>query len=166
MTSWLWLPLLLTAAALLAVLGRAVLRGPRGSALAEYPGGVTLAGPVAGGRATYVLVQWLSDPADSSPCPLVVHLPGGDLGGDALCDWGAPQVAATLGGPEELDLFPFHDERGRIIGIRVGLLPGGPAVEVSVGGTRLALPLAEEDAVRLLGEPLGRRAGEGSEPCA
>jgi hypothetical protein len=163
MAEWLWLLLLLAAAALLAAVGRALLRRPRPTAIAEYSGGLTLAGPVTAGRATYVVVQWLSDPADPAPCPLTVHLPAGDLGGEDLCDWAAPQTAAALEGPEQLDLFPFHGGRGAVAGVRVGLLPGCPAVEVSVGGTRLTLPLAEGDAVRLLGEPLRRhvRGGPG-----
>ena len=87
---------------------------------------------------------------------LVLRLPQGDLGGNSLCDWSSPQAAAALGSPVDLDLFPFHDRHGNVVGIRVGLLPGCPAVEVSIDSTRLTLPLKEEDAVRLLGEPLRR----------
>jgi hypothetical protein len=113
MAGWLWLLLLLAAAACLATVGRALLRRPRPTAIAEYSSGLTLAGPVTAGRATYVIVQWLSDPADPAPCPLTVHLPAGDLGGEDLCDWAAPQTAAALEGPVQLDLFPFHGGRGR-----------------------------------------------------
>ena len=156
MASWSWLPLTLVAAALLGLIAWMMLRPAPGTALVEYPDGVTLAGPVRGDRAAFVLVQWLSAPGKPAPCPLVVHLPGGDLGGDALCDLGSPQAAAELGAPVDLDVFPFHDGRGGAAGIRVGVLPGCPVVEVSVGGIRLALPLSEEDATRLLGKPLRR----------
>jgi hypothetical protein len=158
MTRWLWVPVVLIVVTLLVVIVASLLRRPGGSVVFEYPRGVKLAGWVRGVGFRYALLQWVSDQAHPVPCPLVLHLPGGDLGGEALCDWGAPQAAAELGAPVELDLFPFHDDRGKIVGIRVGLLPGCPAVEVCVGGTRLSLPISEEDAVRCLGEPLRRVA--------
>jgi hypothetical protein len=52
---------------------------------AIYPGGVELVGVKLGRRTTYRSVQWLTDPANPDPCPLVIHLPRGDLPGEALC---------------------------------------------------------------------------------
>ena len=128
---------------------------PRAAVVAVYPGGIELGGSRRRGRVVYALVQWTTDRANPEPCPLAVHLPGGDLAGAALCDWGAATAAVRLGGPPELDIFPFHKD-GKIVGVRVGLLPGGPPVEVSVAGKRFSLPLTEEAAVRVLGEPRGR----------
>ena len=156
MARWLWLLPLLAVATLLVVIVRAILQPVHDWALAEYPTGVSFGGSVSRSRATYFIVQWVRDPAKPAPCPVVLHLPRGDLGGDSLCDWNSPQAAAALGSPVDLDLFPFHDSHGKVVGIRVGLLPGCPAVEVSIHSTRLTLPLKEEDAVRLLGEPLRR----------
>lgn len=156
MARWLWLLPILTVAALLVVIARALLQPVHDWALVEYPKGIELGGSVCRNRATYVIVQWVCDPAKPARCPLILHLPKGDLGGDSLCNPNSPQAAAALGSPVGLDLFPFYDRRGKVVGIRVGLLPGCPAVDLTIGSTRLALPLQEEDAVRLLGEPLRR----------
>jgi hypothetical protein len=162
MTRWLWLLPLLAVATLLVVITRALLQPLDDWVLVEYPRGVSFGGSVRRNRVTYVVVQWVRDPANPAPCPLILHLPKGDLGGERLCDWSSPQAAAALGSPVDLDLFPFHNSHGEVVGIRVGLLPGCPAVEVSIGSTRLALPLEEEDAVRLLGEPLQRLVSDSS----
>jgi hypothetical protein len=132
------------------------------SVSAVYPDGIELAGGQVGERTTYRVVQWLADPADPRPCPLVVHLPGGDLAGDALGDWDATNAAVELGGPDELEIWPFHDERGRVVGVSVRMVPAGGLfgprpVEVSIDGKRIPLPLTDEDAVRLLGDPTHRR---------
>jgi hypothetical protein len=152
---WLWL---LVAAAGLVLLVNLILAGAllrRGSAVVtEYPAGVTLAGGRRFGRVSYRIVQWVADPAGPRPCPLVVQLPGGDLGGEALCDFGAPAAALGLGGSPDLVINPIH--RGlKPIGVSVGVFPGGPPVTVSLAGTRFELPLSERDAARLLGEPIG-----------
>jgi hypothetical protein len=155
MQKWLWLPLIVTAAMLLIVIFWTTFRPVGDSVLATYAGAVELGGSVSRGRVTYWIVQWVGDPANPQPCPLVIHLPEGDLGGDALCDWGSPATAERLGGPVELDVFPFHKD-GKVVGIRVGLLPGCPPIEMSSAGKRFTLPLPEESAVRLLGEPTRR----------
>jgi REP element-mobilizing transposase RayT len=128
---------------------------------AVYPGGVELVGVKLGRRTTYRIVQWLTDPDRPRPCPLVIHLPGGDLAGDALCDWNATAAAAELGSPDELEIWPFRDESGRVVGVSIRLVPGAlfspQPVEVSISGMRIALPLTDEDAVRVLGEPTERR---------
>jgi hypothetical protein len=125
------------------------------SVVLRYPGGVEIAGHGGPGRVVFPIVQWMSDPDDPAPCPLVIHLPRGDLGGDALCDWGGPAAAVQMGCPDELDIFLYH-RYGTVCGVRVGLLPGGPPVEVSVAGKRFSLPVSEVDAVQLLGEPSSR----------
>ena len=61
------------------------------------------------------LARWITDPANPRPCPLVIHLPGGDLSGNALCYWTATQRASELGGPDELEIWPYHDEKGRLV---------------------------------------------------
>jgi hypothetical protein len=127
---------------------------------ASYPGGIELGGAnFARGRTTYRIVQWHTDPADPRPCHLVVHLPGGDLGGEALCDWGATAVAHQLGAPEELEVWPMSKD-GKVVGVSIRLipegLPGVRPVAVGVAGTRISLPLTDEEAVRLLGEPIQR----------
>ena len=81
MLRWLWLPLIITAVILLIVIVWKTLRPAGDSVLATYPGAVEFGGSVNAGRATFGIVQWMSDPANPRPCPLVIHLPGGDLGG-------------------------------------------------------------------------------------
>lgn len=156
MTRSFWLLAFLAVTTFLVVIARVLLRRTHDWALVEYPEGVSFGGSMKRGRAIYVVVQWVRDPAQPAPCPLTVHLPKGNLGGDSLCEWSSPQAAAALGSPVGLDLFLFHDSHGKVVGVRVGLLPGCPPIEVSIGSTRLALPLAEEDAVTALGEPLRR----------
>ena len=155
MPSWLWLPLVVTAAILLIFIVGTILRRPGSVVVATYPGAVQLGGAVTARRVTFRIVQWVSNPAKSELCPVVLHLPHGDLGGAALCAWDGPAAAARLGGPVELDVFPFHRD-GTVVGVRVGLLPGCPAVEISIAGKRLSFPLSEECALRLLGTPSRR----------
>jgi hypothetical protein len=155
MQQWLLLALFLWATVLLIATAWTFFRPGSNTVLSTYPSGVELAGPVTGGRLTYRIVQWLRDPSNPRPCPLVLHLPGGDLRGDALCAWSAPAAAEQLGSPVGLDIFLFHNG-GKAVGVRVGLLPGGRRIELSITGVRFSLPLAEDEAVRLLGEPSRR----------
>jgi hypothetical protein len=155
MQKWLWLVLALGATVAIIAILWAFLRTDTDSVALSYPGGVELAGPIRGGRGVCPILQWVADPADPKPCPVVLHLPKGDLGGDALCDADGPAAAERLGGPAELDIFPLH-KQGKVVGVRVSVLPGGSPVEVSVAGKRLSLPVSEEDVVRLLGDPSRR----------
>jgi hypothetical protein len=155
MQNWLWLVLVLGATIAIVTILRAFLRAVTDTVALSYPGGLELAGPVRGGRVVCPILQWVADPADQKPCPLVLYLPKGDLGGDALCHADALAAAERLGGPAELDIFLFH-KQAKVVGVRVGVLPGGRPVEVSIAGKRLSLPIREEDAVRLLGEPSRR----------
>jgi len=150
-----WLIPAVAAVILLGVIARSF-RLPGGELVfATYRDGIELGGTVRRGRVTYRIIQWVPDPADSGPCPLVLHLPGGDLRGDELRDRQSPAFARLTGGPAGLEVFPFH-AGGKIIGFRVGVLPGERPVEMSVSGKRFALPLSGEEAIRLLGEPTGR----------
>lgn len=129
-----------------------------------YPGGIELVGVKLGRYTIYRSIQWLADPAAPRPCPLVVHLPRGDLAGDSLCDWNATNAALELGGPGELEIWPFRDEGGRVVGVSIRMVPWMPlgkgSVEVSINGMRIVLPLTHKDASRLLGEPTVRVAHE------
>jgi hypothetical protein len=154
MLSWLWPLVVILGGTFLLINLIAALRRIRSVSVvsANYPGGIEFCGHRARGRTTFPIVQWLSDPADPRPCPLVVHLPAGDLGGEALCQWDSLGTANKMGCPEELDIFPFHKD-AKVIGVSLRLIPGGWPVAVSVAGKRLELPAPEEEVVRLLGEP-------------
>ncbi len=124
-----------------------------------YPGGVELAGNGRPGRLRFDIVKWLREPDNSSICPLVVHLPEGDLGGTELCCWNSPVEALKLGAHADVDIVPIFGPMGSIedvIGVRVGLIPVGRPIEISIKGVRVRLPLSEQDALKLLGEPTGR----------
>jgi hypothetical protein len=158
MPPWLWIILALVETIALLLLVRGLWQAMFTKiALARYPGGIELGGVACGGQTTYRILQWLADPDDPQPCPLALHLPGGDLTGDALCDLNATVDARKRGAPQELEVFPFH-KFGKIIGISIRLIPEGPPgvrpVTVSVAGIRLQLPLSGEEATLLLGEPL------------
>lgn len=138
---------------------------------AVYPGGVRFLGvKKPGGRTHYRIVAWTADPADPRPCPFVLHLPGGDLGGDALGDWSATARAGDLGGPDELSVSMTHDNAGRPAYISVfmmlpGRLFGARPLEMSIGGVRIVLPLTDADLVRFLGEPTERATTPRSKAC-
>ena len=162
MPPWLWITVGLGWTIILMLLVRIVWRALFAQTiLTRYPGGIELGGTAYGGQATYRCLQWLIDPNDPQPCPLALHLPGGDLVGDALCDWNATYEARKLGAPQELEVFPYH-QYGKIIGVSIRMIPEGPLwarpVTVSVAGTRFQLPLSEKEAVRLLGEPTQQQA--------
>ena len=133
------------------------------SVTAVYAGGVEfVGGKKPGGRTLYRSVQWVLDPDDPRPCPFVLHLPGGDLGGNALGDWTATAKSAELGSPDELEVWPSHDEAGRLVCVSIRMVPpsrlfGARPIELSINGTRVMLPLTDDDLVRLLGEPTERR---------
>jgi hypothetical protein len=160
-SSWLWILLALAGVfclwSILLVLRKAMFTT---AVLTRYPGGIELGGSSCGGQITYRIVQWLDDPAHPQPCPLAVHLPGGDLVGNALCDLNATVRARELGAPSEFEIFPYHQADGKIIGVSLRLIPEGlPGVRpvmMSIGGKKFSLPLTGEEAVRLLGAPLSQ----------
>jgi hypothetical protein len=143
----------LCAALLLALTFLAAARRPRVPVVFAYPNGVELVGRGRPGELRFDIVQWLREPGGPTACPLVVHLPGGDLGGEELCRWNAAQAAAELGAGSGFDLFPFHGPTGDVVGLRVGLIPGGRPFELTVNGVRVRVPLSEVDAREALGEP-------------
>ena len=95
---------------------------------ADYPGGVRFGGvKKPGGRTHYRIATWTANPSDRRPCPFVLHLPGGDLGGNALGDWTATARADELGGPPGLYVTMTHDDAGRAAYISVFMmLPSRP----------------------------------------
>ena len=129
---------------------------------AVYPGGVRFLGvKKPGGRTHYRIVSWTANPADRRPCPFVLHLPGGDLGGDALGEWSATTRAGKLGGPDELSVSMTHCDSGRPAYVSVFMifpsrLFGARPLKLSVNGMPFVLPLNDDDLVRLLGEPAQR----------
>jgi hypothetical protein len=131
---------------------------------AIYPGGVQFLGvKKPGGRTHYRIVSWTANRADRRPCPFVLHLPGGDLGGNALGEWSASARAEKLGGPEELSVSMTHDVAGRPAYVSVFMmfpsrLFGVRPLELSIDGRRTMLPLSDDDLVRSLGEPTERLA--------
>ncbi|WP_439626324.1 hypothetical protein [Gemmata sp.] len=148
--------LCLCAALLLEATLRAAACRPRPPVVFAYPNSVELAGRGKSGRVRFDTGQWVREPGSGAACLLVVHLPGGDLGGKELCHFNGPQVAVELGAGNGFDLFRFHGPAGDVIGLRVGLIPGGRPFEVGINGVRVRLPLSEADAVTGLGEPASR----------
>jgi hypothetical protein len=124
-----------------------------------YPDGVELVGSGRMGRLRFSIVQWMLEPARSGVCPIVLHLPEGDLGGNELCHWEAPTQAMKLGASGEVTISPTYGRSGThkdVVGVRVGLFPGGRPIEVTILGMRVQLPLSEADALTFLGEPVNR----------
>lgn len=145
----------LCAALLLAFTFLAAARRPGVPVVFAYPNGVELVGRGRPGKLRFDIVQWLREPGGPAACPLVVHLPGGDLGGEKLCRWNAAQAAVELGAGSGFDLFPFHGPTGDVVGLRVGLIPGGRPFELTVNGVRVRVPLSEMEARGALDEPHG-----------
>ena len=153
------LALLACAGVLLAVTFWLAARPLRSPIVFHYPNGVQLVGSGRPGKVRVDIVQWLGDPGRGSNCPLVVHLPHGDLGGKELAHWEAPVKALKLGAHADVDISPVYGPSGNIgdvVGVRVGLIPVGSPIEISINGMRVQLPLSEADALTLLGEPKGR----------
>src|SRR5437868_1770407 len=135
-------------AVLLALPGGGCMMKPRHM---EYPQGVTLEGwhvP------NFEVCIWNRDPDAPLPCPLVIHLPAGDLGDKELSDTAALKRA----GWEEQDNGTLLLLRGAsaqvsckyrggaLVGVSVSALPssgGGPGV-VSVAGKQVSLPATDE----------------------
>lgn len=129
-----------------------------------YPDGVQLVGSGRPGRLRFDLVQWMREPASSASCPIVLHLPEGDLGGKELCHWEAPTQALKLRATADVVISPIYGPSGRpedVIGVRVGRFPGGRPFEVTIRGMRVRLPLSEADALTFLGEPVSRTVLQG-----
>jgi len=153
------LALCLCAGLLLAFTFWTALRPSRPPTVFNYPRGVQLVGSGRPGRLRFDIVQWLRETHSSAISPLVVHLPEGDLGGKELSRWNSPVEALKLKASADVDIVPIFGPTGGIedvIGVRVGLFPGGRPIEISVNGMRVRLPLSEAEALTFLGEPISR----------
>jgi hypothetical protein len=79
---------------------------------ATYPGLVEFMGHSRLFRSTYFSVKWVRDAASPDPCPLVVHLPAGDVGDKDLAE---PGGLLRLGW-EEVPYPPLPAEAARLLG--------------------------------------------------
>ncbi len=127
-----------------------------------YPQGVTFTGwhvP------NFEICSWDRNPNNPQPCPLVIHLPAGDLGAQELSD----AAALKRAGWEEQDngnlvlrtgkgLVCCSQQGGVLVGVSVGALPGdgGGPIAFSVGGKRASLPATDEAITAVLGQPVRR----------
>jgi hypothetical protein len=124
-----------------------------------YPGGVTIVGwrvP------SFESCIWDCPPNVPGPCPLVVHLPAGDLGDKELSDAAALKRA---GWEEQTNgnlllragngMVCCGYQGGVLTGVSVSGGSGGP-IEFSVNGKRLSLPTTDEAVTAALGQPVRR----------
>ena len=135
---------------------------------AEYPSGVRFTGRRTG--TNFETVAWARNPKNPQPCPLVLHLPGGDLSAKELAD---PKVLLARGwatkepdhGLRELsyrrgNLVAWAAHRGAIlemVGVNALTCPEQQQGIVSIGGKRLPLPVSEDEMIGALGQPIRRR---------
>ena len=127
-----------------------------------YPQGVTFTGWYV---PNFEICNWDRDPNNPQPCPLVIHLPAGDLGDKELSDVAALKRA----GWQEQDNgnlvlraskgLVCCSHQGRVlVGVSVSALPsaGGGPIAVSVGGKRISLPATDETITAALRQPVRR----------
>jgi hypothetical protein len=116
----------------------------------------------------FEICGWDRDPNNPRPCPLVVHLPTGDLGDKELSD----ALALKRAGWEEQDnghgntlllragtaQVCCNYQGGVLVGVSVSALPGvgGGPVVFSVGGKRVSLPATDQAITTALGQPVRR----------
>ena len=92
---------------------------------AAYPGPLEFTGLSRLSGTTYVVVKWVRNPAAPVPCPLIVHLPAGDIGEtefaepDRLRDFGLEEVPFVIV-PEALPIVGPDWQRGLPRVIRFG----------------------------------------------
>ena len=127
-----------------------------------YPQGVAFVGwhvP------NFEICIWDRDPNNPQPCPLVVHLPAGDLSDKELSD----ATAVKRAGWEEQNngnlilrankaLVCCSHRGGALVGVSVSALPGngGGPITFSVDGKRVSLPATDEAITTALGPPVRR----------
>lgn len=135
---------------------------------AVYPGGLSLGARAASGE--YTSLQWQREHAGGpQPCPLTLHLPGGDLGPADLAD---AKLLRRRGWFEQyrddaraMVAYQWEDVRnGAEVSLAQVMLVDGAidrvlvrttdALAVSVNGRRVPLPVAGAEMERLLGKPL------------
>ena len=134
---------------------------------AFYPSGVTF---IAKGTGAYDALQWQNDNANNpQPCPLVLHLPGGDLTAKELAD---PKLLHSRGWRESyrddarglVEFRWLESENGVEKSLAQVTLAGGNLDRVlvrttedlsaSLDGKRVPLPITAEQLEQLLGQPL------------
>ena len=107
---------------------------------------------------------WDRDPKNPQSCPLVIHLPVGDLGEKELSDIAAlkragweEQTNGNLLLRVSKGMVTCSYQRGVLTGVSVSadLRNGGPFA-FSVGGKRVSLPATDEAIVAVLGQPIRR----------
>ena len=127
-----------------------------------YPQGVTFTGWY---TPNFEICNWDRDPNNPQPCPLVVHLPAGDLSAKELSDAAAlkragweEQANGNLMLRAGKGLVCCSYQGGVLVGASVGTLPsdGGGPVAISVGGKRLSVPATDAEITAALGQPLRR----------
>jgi hypothetical protein len=117
----------------------------------------------------FEICLWEVDPKNPQPCPLVVHLPAGDVGAKDLADAAALKRAGweqqdnsdgstTLLFRSRKSLVVCSHRGGALRGVSVGVLPGdgGGPIDASVSGKRVTLPNTDEAITAALGQPLRR----------
>ena len=131
-----------------------------------YPDGVVFTGwhvP------NFEICNWSRDPNNPQPCPVVVHLPAGDLGDKELSDaaalkWAGWEEQDNGNGNTSLWLRAGTGQvncnyRGAaLVGASVSTLSsaGSGPVALSVNGKRVILPATAEAITATLGQPLRR----------
>ncbi len=149
---------------------------------AEYPDGVSFTGGGHFSRMTYYGVAWVRDADDPRPCPLVVHLAGGDLTAADLADPDALRARGWVSVTDDAQLaaglpllleyregdyavhITYH--AGVPVAVTVGFAihgvaawPEAQGIPVSFRGGRVSLPAPEQDLIRALGPPTRRTRG-------
>src|SRR5262245_38036777 len=134
---------------------------------AEYPGGVSF---VAKGQAPYDCLQWQGGNANPPPpCPLVLHLPGGDLTAQDLADAKQLQDRGWVKSYQDNGVaaveYQWRESAGGVektlaqvtltggVLTRVLLRTTGN-VSATIGGKHVALPITSGQLEQLLGKPL------------
>jgi hypothetical protein len=130
----------------------------------EYPQGIHFMGW--NYDSEYEIVSWSGKGNNPQPCPLVIHLPGGDVDEKKLSD---RKALKALGWTEtdygngwikmefrqENLVVSANYERGVFVqaGVNTLTCPEPAADIVSINGQKLTLPVSESDLVRALGKP-------------
>ena len=139
---------------------------PAGGCMAKprfliYPQGITFTG---WHNPNFESCAWTRDPNNPRPCPIVIHLPTGDLGEKELSDAAALKRAGWAeNGPTGLMLrgnpmVLCQYENGVLVNVTLSVLPGnggGPGA-LSIDGKRVTLPATDEAITQVLGAPLRR----------
>lgn len=125
----------------------------------RYSNGVTIVGWHA---PDFEACLWSQDPNNPQPCPLVVHLPAGDLSENELSDAAAlkqagwqEQTNGNLALRTDNGVLVCGYRGQALVAATVSRLPGngGGPIAVSIGGKRFSLPATDEEIIAALGQP-------------